>query len=1418
MNVQEKRIPLLEGSNLSLVDYNNGNKFDITVKEQLGLGSNCIVYDVEFNGSTRGVLKECWPAKFENDLCRDENLELTLVDKKSKSLKQDFAQSLEKFKSDYQKILDFRKKSKDNWNYISQPIALLCTQSLQKGKFGTLYSLYSIDNGDSLSKNSPKSAHEVFGILLSAARGLKIFHDNNQVYLDFKADNLFVFPEESNHQVKFFDQDASADLEDLHTNKNFRFFSTMDWEAPEMKKVRKAIEEGEDDLKDRQKIGKHTDFYLVGLLADKLLGTKYKDSIDYAVKWEYNHKNVMFHDVTPEIRQPLLSFFEQTLNVAQNKRYKTDDKLIKALVNLFNLSVPKQRYIIPNVPSANKAFVGRETELAQMKKILDESNNATVFLCGSGGLGKTDTAKKYIDKHKDEFDIIVKVDYKQGLEKDIFHQVKIANFDARVLVEDSDNEDSADKEKKAFEKFFDELRILANSRVLLFIDNFDINKQKTAPKTTEMNNKQILTDPYLEDIMSLECKKIFTTRQDFANKNKYKDFAVKITPDENTSNLKQIFYDNGSEAYKLCNEQTLEIDKKVEELIVNILHRHTLAIKILATQLRELRIESIDVALDGLREHGLNWDSELFEYDDEDASGFGHIAAIYDISKIKDDEKEWLEVLTFIPPSGIHADTLRAKCGFEGTKGNRSLNTLRNNNWIQEDSETNVVSLHPVISEVLWHKLKPKLEEGLLGKYALNFYEDLKEERLFPRYSSISDSLVYDKDEYFKNHDLFFANRVWQETAVAALLFFEIAKNHFMANDYLQAEIFAEKALKIFERISSEQISDVEGCRRLLSLADYCNMLSKHYCLGSYKKAVKYGVLALKLEMQRPSYEYRVTLEKAMRKLLISENLDSEAIKTLPKYPCFAYIYEAQSDLCNKLGQFDKALDFGLLSFETYMTECKDSNSRLLTETYLAISNAYNGLQEYRKSLEYLLKAEESIKMEESKSWIYDAANPRQINRLSMDAHIYYKIGSIYSLLKENSNAITYLELAESSLLDDMYEYSDGITSTNVVARLIKVYQQLVKLYKTQAQHCHSKECVEKLALLKSNPVVTLCLKLSNYKIVTQCLSPKVSERGKKTLQKDVSTILTIYDDLAKKYNKMDAFYGTVDCLSSALRICEHIETLNVTDVIAACYEDIAYKYLDVKCFDKARNFAMLALEINHPELTENERASKLSYFFTQQPLSQTKRNVLKAELVHCRIAADKHFKLKEYDTAYGLEWDVLDLRRKLWDVLNKKEYDMGNKYIAMSYKNLALLSKLTERYEEAKRWGNKWSGLQSYSFHENFRLRKYDVALEITQETVTFWEKVLCEDSWHLPKFYIYSSMIYDALDLHGKALQYELDAAQILEQMIFTQSYPESEEKEMSELLMETYTRLEVRYKEMGQTDKSRQFGLLVSKMSRK
>ncbi len=331
---------------------------------------------------------------------------------------------------------------------------------------------------------------------------------------------------------------------------------------------------------------------------------------------------------------------------------------------------------------------------------LDEAfcNHHVVFLQGIGGIGKSEAAKNWAIKKKQEgmFDTVVFAQL--NTEKNNSNVMSLINDDTTfVLTGDFRNRGdvtSADREESEEEYFHRKLAKImqiSNEKTLIIIDNYDI------------------ADPYLSKLYAGNYCLLITTR------NKYEgvDYPF-ITVGEitNIAHRKTIFFNY------LDNERSdISYNDPYIEKLFELVSNHTLAIEIIAKSLADsvedtpesLYKKMIDVGMHAI-------DGEIESYvSQKELSPFECIKILFDLSRLESDSdfEYKVQVLTFMalmPTRGIDLWLFKK---WSNNKTNRAANALIKKSWLRKDAVDGipVISMHPIIKETVWHELKPSVDK-----------------------------------------------------------------------------------------------------------------------------------------------------------------------------------------------------------------------------------------------------------------------------------------------------------------------------------------------------------------------------------------------------------------------------------------------------------------------------------------------------------------------------------------------------------------------------------------------------------------------------------------------------------------------------------------------------------------------------------
>lgn len=316
-----------------------------------------------------------------------------------------------------------------------------------------------------------------------------------------------------------------------------------------------------------------------------------------------------------------------------------------------------------NMPKPKEGFVGRREVLDEINRRFSDGENY-LFICGMGGIGKSQLVMQYAKEHAAEFDVQIFASYAGSLVE------TIAN-DRDVPISGLERGESPAEVYYARRKM-PKLEKLVNDRTLLVIDNFDVE-----------------WDEKLEDVLALPCKKLITTRTDFAD-----TFSgIRLNVMEEQNELRDVFANN-YKPKKLREDQWPQVDA-----LIDYLGRHTMAIAIVARQCVSSRLSPAEM-LEGLKTsnlHGMMRDRISFDLK-KPQTGYEIFRTLFSVEKLTEEEKRILCDLALVPNKGIDTRLFHDWCGLETYD---DINSLVQRNWILLNEEEDVISLHPLVAEVV---------------------------------------------------------------------------------------------------------------------------------------------------------------------------------------------------------------------------------------------------------------------------------------------------------------------------------------------------------------------------------------------------------------------------------------------------------------------------------------------------------------------------------------------------------------------------------------------------------------------------------------------------------------------------------------------------------------------------------------------
>ena len=312
-----------------------------------------------------------------------------------------------------------------------------------------------------------------------------------------------------------------------------------------------------------------------------------------------------------------------------------------------------------NIQYPKADFYGREGELLRLWEILsNESNHA--FIYGPGGYGKTELVKRYCQLYRKQYSTIIFTTFKSSLLDLITDDSAIKSDEIqRKIVDNISMED--DETYFARKLAFLEDEAAKSGEFLIIIDDF--------------NN---IEDDKLQEILSSPLKIIFTTRLVV-----YKEYyGIKIEPidSDNARNKIGLF----------CNFYRRNITQKDEDSIIKIVEmfkNHTYLIKLVATKMNRVRIEP-DQMYETLIKAGFSTDEDIYR----------EILRLFNFESLNKRCLSILYLLTYIPLTGIKTQDFYTVNHYDNYE---DINYLCDYSWIEYNEEEDIISLHPIMIELV---------------------------------------------------------------------------------------------------------------------------------------------------------------------------------------------------------------------------------------------------------------------------------------------------------------------------------------------------------------------------------------------------------------------------------------------------------------------------------------------------------------------------------------------------------------------------------------------------------------------------------------------------------------------------------------------------------------------------------------------
>ena len=575
--------------------------------------------------------------------------------------------------------------------------------------------------------------------------------------------------------------------------------------------------------------------------------------------------------------------------------YQRIDELCGRIFKIFgkdgtsvSLNAPavKEYKLISKIPDARDVFIGRDELLSEIDSLF-ETGNRVLFVQGIGGIGKSELVKQYMLSRRGKYVNMLFVTYSSNLRDLVCDKTQI---------EISSMEQSPDENDEIFyNRKLKALRSIADENTLIVVDNYDVDYDPDFDSFTQGNHRII-----------------FTTRNNHSGCK-----TVFVKPFDNPEKAYDIFLRNCGGVSEDDKPYIMELLKKIEY--------HTYTIELLAKQMNASFLTGKEIL--EMYESGnmASTGMEQIEGRKHADSAFGHILSLFSMSKLTENDKQILRELSLMGIQGVPAQRFKEWAGLDSFN---DVNKLINQSWIRRESGQ-LLSLHPLVCEVVRHELKPTAENchGFIIKFSDYLYDAWNR----PVSENIKiTNCVLELAKYFRP---FTPDMIVDWIRIPSFLW---QVGEFDESISLAHDIY-EITLNTYGEASEETgfiARTLAGC--------YFNSRRLKESIPWYEQGLK----SLQMLGIQCSEDLAISYEKVGRCYTWDFNQDFDKAE--------AYLLKATDIRLQLLNDMELGKKFKIFEKCAYYT-LNDEKERL-GEGYEELGNLYRGKSEYSKALEYFEK------------------------------------------------------------------------------------------------------------------------------------------------------------------------------------------------------------------------------------------------------------------------------------------------------------------------------------------------------------------------------------------------------------------------------------------------------------------------------
>jgi len=318
--------------------------------------------------------------------------------------------------------------------------------------------------------------------------------------------------------------------------------------------------------------------------------------------------------------------------------------------------------------SCHEIFAGRDKLIETIHK--DFQQRDIIFLCGMGGIGKSQLACQYWKKYRDFYTTVVFGRYESSL-------LELIADDTVFKVEGVTRKTKADNSLQTDEEYaVDKLSVIkksADQHTLIIIDNFDA-----------------AGDPFFDEFVRDADYRVLITGRCEPQRDKYHVIPVEEIDDDT---LKEIFIQ-----YANPNKTIIEKDDPDFKQLFEMTNRHTYTLELLAKYMEENDdIDEIGELIEQLKNNSFAAISK---------DGYDTIRNLFRLTSLSEKEKTFMRCLAMMPQTGVPQKLFKQWAGDVFSARSRLVDL----GLVKINGDTRSIELHPIIKEVVITELNPAYE------------------------------------------------------------------------------------------------------------------------------------------------------------------------------------------------------------------------------------------------------------------------------------------------------------------------------------------------------------------------------------------------------------------------------------------------------------------------------------------------------------------------------------------------------------------------------------------------------------------------------------------------------------------------------------------------------------------------------------